>query len=82
MKSKKLIADSQCSARNPRDAALQNEALPATPYPRGQSIGVTGILRIDKKFRGHGPEKFKIAYTKRVAIERVFSRLKNLISLT
>lgn len=33
-------------------------------------------------FKSHGPVKFKVAFKKRVAVERVFSRLKNLASLT
>ncbi|MGA3291365.1 MAG: transposase [Candidatus Bathyarchaeia archaeon] len=43
---------------------------------------VRGILRVDRKFRSHGPQKFIRAYRKRVAVERVFSRLKNLAGLT
>jgi hypothetical protein len=56
--------------------------LPVIPYPKNQQKGVKGILRVDRKFRSHGPQKFKTAYKKRVAVERVFSRLKNLASLT
>jgi hypothetical protein len=44
--------------------------------------GVKGILRIDRKFKSHGPQQLRRAYRKRVAIERVSSRLKNLASLT
>ncbi len=40
--------------------------------------GVRGILRVDRKFRSHGPQEMRRAYRKRVAVERVFSRLKNL----
>jgi IS5 family transposase len=82
VKPRKLLADSQYSASNLRETASNFGALPVIPYPRNQSKGVRGILRIDRKFRGHGPEKFKTAYKKRVAVERVFSRLKNLASLT
>jgi hypothetical protein len=78
----KLLADSQYSAANLRDAALECGALPVIPYPKNQSKGVRGLLRIDRKFRSHGPQRFKSVYKKRVAIERVFSRLKNLASLT
>jgi len=82
VKPKKLLADSQYSAANLRETALEHGALPVIPYPRNQRKGVKGILRVDKKFRSYGPQNFKTAYKKRVAIERVFSRLKNLASLT
>src|SRR3990170_5282344 len=48
----------------------------------GEFKGVRGILRVDRKFRSHGPQEFKTAYKKRAAVERVFSRLQNLASLT
>jgi transposase, IS5 family len=82
VKPKKLLADSQYSASNLRETASENGALPVIPYPKNQSKGVRGILRVDRKFRSHGPQVFKTAYKKRVAVERVFSRLKNLASLT
>jgi IS5 family transposase len=82
VKPQKLLADSQYSASSLRETASEYGALAVIPYPRNQSKGVKGILRIDRKFRSHGPEKFKTAYKKRVAVERVFSRLKNLASLT
>src|SRR5271157_956041 len=78
----KLLADSQYSAGNLREAALKTGALAVIPYPKNQSKGVRGILRVDRKFRSHGPQEFKTAYKKRVSVERVFSRLKNLASLT
>ena len=78
----KLLADSQYSAANLRENVLEHGALPVIPYPRNQQKGSKGILRIDRKFRSHGPQKFTRAYRKRVAVERVFSRLKNLVSLT
>jgi transposase len=81
IKPKKLLADSQYSALNLREAASENGALPVIPYPKNQFKGIRGILRVDRKFRSHGPEKLKVAYRKRVAVERVFSRLKNLASL-
>jgi len=79
---KKLLADSQYSASNLRDAASECGALPVIPYPKNQLKGVRGVLRVDRKFRSHGPQRFKSAYKKRVAVERVFSRLKNLAGLT
>ena len=82
VKPRKLLADSQYSAANLRETALECGTLPVIPYPKNQRKGVGGILRVDRKFRSHGPQKFKAAYKKRVAVERVFSRLKNLASLT
>jgi hypothetical protein len=82
VKPRKLLADSQYSAANLRETALECGTLPVIPYPKNQQKGVKGILRVDRKFRSHGPQKFKTAYKKRVAVERVFSRLKNLASLT
>ncbi|MGD0646014.1 MAG: transposase [Candidatus Bathyarchaeia archaeon] len=78
----KLLADAQYSAPNLRENALSHGALPVIPYPRNQCKGVKGILRVDRKFRSHGPQKFRRAYRKRVVVERVFSRLKNLASLS
>ena len=78
----KLLADAQYSAANLRETALIQGTLPVIPYPKNQSKGVKGILRVDRKFRSHGPRKLGRAYKKRVAVERVFSRLKNLASLT
>jgi len=82
VKPRKLLADSQYSAANLRQAALRFGTLPIIPYPKNQLKDVKGLLRIDRKFRSHGPEKLKTAYKKRAAVERVFSRLKNLASLT
>ena len=79
---KKLLADSQYSAANLRQAALKCGTLPVIPYPKNQRKGAKGLLRVDKRFRSHGPQNLKTAYKKRAAIERVFSRLKNLASLT
>src|SRR5665647_1430897 len=82
VKPRKLLADSQYSAANLRETAMEHGTFPVIPYPRNQQVGVKGILRVDRKFRSHGPQKFKTAYKKRTAVERVFSRLKNLTSLT
>lgn len=82
VKPRKLLADAQYSAANLRENALLHGALPVIPYPTNQQKGIRGILRVDRKFRSHGPQKFRKAYKKRVAVERVFSRLKNLAGLT
>jgi hypothetical protein len=81
LKPRKLLADPQYSAQNLRDAALKQGTMPVIPYPRNQMKRVKGILRIDRRFKSHGPQRLRRAYRKRVAVERVFSRLKNLASL-
>ena len=82
VKPKRLIADPQYSSANLRDAAIKQGTMPVIPYPRNQKKGVKGILRIDRKFKSHGPQELRRAYMKRTAVERVFSRLKNLAGLT
>jgi IS5 family transposase len=82
VKPRKLLADPQYSSASLREAALRQRTLPVIPYPRNQMKNVKGILRIDRKFRSHGPSKLRRAYRKRAAVERVFSRLKNLTGLT
>jgi IS5 family transposase len=82
VKPNKLVADPQYSSQDLRGAALEQGTVPAIPYPRNQMVGIKGVLRIDRKFKSHGPEQFRRAYRKRVAVERVFSRLKNLAGLT
>jgi len=82
VKPKRLVADPQYSSQSLRDVALKQGTVPVIPYPRNQQKGVKGILRIDRKFKSHGPQELRRAYRKRVAVERVFSRLKNLAGLT
>lgn len=81
IKPRRLVADPQYSAQNLRDAASKLGTMPVIPYPRNQKKGVKGILRVDRKFKSHGPSELRRAYRKRV-VERVFSRLKNLLGLT
>jgi hypothetical protein len=82
VKPRRLVADPQYSSQSLRDAALRQGTMSVIPYPRNQQRGVKGILRIDRKFKSHGPQQLRRAYRKRVAVERVFSRLKNLAGLT
>ena len=82
VKPKKLLADPQYSSQSLRDGAVKEGTLPVIPYPRNQKVGIRGILRVDRKFKSHGPQELRWAYKKRVAVERVFSRLKNLTGLT
>jgi len=51
------------------------------PYPANQKRGVKGLLRVDKKFRTHGPEDQKRKYRKRPIIEAIYSFLKTQYSL-
>lgn len=82
VKPKRLVADPQYSSQSLRNIALKQGTVPVIPYPRNQQKGVKGILRIDRKFKSHGPQELRRSYRKRVAVERVFSRLKNLAGLT
>jgi transposase len=81
VKPKRLVADPQYSSQSLRDAAAKQGTLPVIPYPKNQMKGVKGILRIDRRFKSHGPQQLRRIYRKRVAVERVFSRLKNLAGL-
>jgi IS5 family transposase len=82
VKPRRLVADPQYSSQSLRDTALKEGTMPVVPYPRNQKKGVRGVLRVDRKFRSHGPQQLRRAYRKCVAVERVFSRLKNLTGLT
>ena len=82
VKPRKLVADPQYSSQSLREAAEKQGTKPVIPYPRNQMKGVKGILRVDRKFKSHGPQELRRAYRKRVAVERVFSRLKNLVGLS
>jgi transposase len=81
VKSKKLVADPQYSSQGLRDVAVSMGTVPVIPYPSNQKMSVRGVLRVDMKFRSHGSQQLRRAYRKRVAVERVFSRLKNLAGL-
>jgi hypothetical protein len=81
VKFRRVVADPQYSSQSLRDNALKEGTLPVIPYPKNQKVGVRGILRVDRKFKSHGPQELRRAYKKRVAVERVFSRLKNLAGL-
>jgi hypothetical protein len=49
--------------------------------PANQKSGVKSLLRVDKKFRAHGPEDQKRKYHERPSIEAVYSFLKTQYSL-
>jgi transposase len=75
-----VVADSQYSSQAVRDEVKRLDAKPVIPYPRNQAKGKK-VLRIDRKFRSHGPASLKRIYRKRSAIERVVSRLKTYFGL-
>ena len=81
VKFKRLVADPQYSSQGLRDAAISKGMVPVIPYPSNRKLGARGVLRVDRKFLTHGPQWLRRAYRKRVAKERVFSRLKNLAGL-
>ncbi|MCX6659454.1 MAG: transposase [Candidatus Bathyarchaeota archaeon] len=72
---KNMTADSQYSSEAFRDKARSMGIEPIIPYPRNQMKGKQ-VLRIDRKFRSHGPARLKQMYRHRSAVERVTSRLK------
>jgi len=76
-KLRSLIADSQYSDGKIR-AAVDKTVI---PYPSNQKRGASDILRVDKKFRTHGPEDQRREYHKRVPIEAVNSFLKTQCSM-
>ena len=59
MKLKRLVADPQYSSQSLREAALKQGAKPVIPYPRNQMKGVKCILRVDRKFKSHGPQELR-----------------------
>jgi len=71
-KLRSLIADSQYSDGKIR-AAVDKVVI---PYPSNQKPRGRDVLRVDKKFRAHGPEDQKVEYHKRPPIEVVNSFLK------
>jgi len=72
---KSMVADSQYSSEAFRIEARRYGVEPVIPYPRNQMRGKQ-VLRIDRKFRSHGPSRLRRLYRKRSAVERVVSRLK------
>jgi transposase len=74
------VADSQYSSQAVRDEVKRLHVKPVIPYPRNQAKGKR-VLRVDRKFRSHGPASLKRLYRKRPAVERVVSRLKTYFGL-
>jgi len=75
-----VTADTQYSSQAFREEVKRLGAKPVIPYPRNQAKGKK-VLRVDRKFRSHGPASLKRIYRKRSAVERVVSRLKTYFGL-
>ena len=66
-----MIGDSQYSSEKMRE--LVDEAV--IPYPSNQRPG-EAVLRVDRKFRTHGPEEERAKYHMRPAVEAAYAFLK------
>ena len=66
-----LVADSQYSSRAVRELVVDS-VIPYTANQRGE-----GVLRVDRRFRTHGPAELVAEYHKRPLVESVFSWLKD-----
>ena len=71
-----LVADSQYSSGKMR--RLADEAV--IPFMANQRRG-EDVLRVDRKFRTHGPEEERARYHKRPAVETAYSFLKTLYGM-
>jgi transposase len=78
---RRLVADPQYSSRRFREKAAGCGVEAVIPYPRNQRRG-EDVLRVDRRFRAHGPEhEVKVYGRARSSIERVNSRLEDLVCL-
>ena len=76
-----VVADPQYSSGRFREKAAGCGVEAVIPYPRNQRRG-ENVLRVDKRFRAHGPEREVRIYGRaRSSIERVNSRLEELVCL-
>ena len=78
---RRLVADKQYSSKRFRETVTDRGVEPVIPYPRNQRRGEKGLLRVDKHFHTHGPERLRHHYRSRTAVERVISRLGDFFSL-
>jgi transposase len=69
------VADSQYSSRKVRDL-VEESVIPYTSNQRGGDV-----LRVDRRFRTHGPVEDVVEYHKRPLVESVFSFLKDQFGL-
>jgi transposase len=66
-----LVADSQYSSKAVR-CLVEDSAIPYTSNQRGGDV-----LRVDRRFRTHGPAEDVMRYHRRPLVESVFSFLKD-----
>jgi hypothetical protein len=66
-----LVADSQISSRKVR-GLVEDSVIPYTSNQRGGDV-----LRVDRRFRTHGPAGLVVEYHKRPLVESIFSFLKD-----
>ena len=71
-----IVADSQYSSGRMR--GLVDEAV--IPFMANQRRG-EDVLRVDRKFRTHGPEEERVEYRKRSAVEAAYAFLKTQYSM-
>ena len=71
-----LIGDSQFSSERVRSLA-ESSVIPYTSNQRGEDV-----LRVDRRFRTHGPGELVAEYHKRPMVESAFSFLKTQFGLT
>jgi len=74
-----VVCDKQYSSCRIRDFIKGLGSESVISYPKNQKRRVKGLLRVDKKFRVHGPERFKRLYRLKSSVERVHSRLGALL---
>lgn len=67
---RRLIGDSQFSSERVR-SLVDDSVIPYTSNQRGE-----GVLRVDRRFRTHGPDELVREYHKRPMVESAFSFLK------
>ena len=79
VKAEVIVCDKQYSTRKIREFVRALDAEPVIPYPKNQKKG-EGVLRVDKRFRVHGPERLRRLYRLKSSVERVNSRLSALLS--
>ena len=80
VRAESVICDKQYSSQKIRGFIKELGAEPVIPYPANQKRGDKDVLRVDKKFRTHGPERLRVIYKLRSSVERVNSRLSTLIN--
>jgi IS5 family transposase len=78
---KVLVADSQYSSRKLRRRIYSHGIKPVIPYPSNQKPAEAEFIRVDKRFKAHGPERLKKLYRHKASAERTISRLKQHLNL-